>query len=36
MSPPFEPANKGQTYPAEILTPEEVGQLFKRYPDPNI
>ena len=25
----FEPANKGQTYPAEILTQEEVGMLFK-------
>jgi integrase/recombinase XerD len=25
----FEPANKGQTYPAEILTPEEVGKLFR-------
>jgi site-specific recombinase XerD len=29
MSQPFEPANKGRTYPAEILTPEEVGMLFR-------
>ncbi len=29
MSHVFEPANKGQSYPAEILTQEEVGMLFK-------
>ena len=29
MSQAIEPANKGETYPAEILTPDEVGRLFK-------
>lgn len=29
MSTTFEPANKGVTYPAEILSPEEVAQLFR-------
>jgi site-specific recombinase XerD len=29
MSQAFEPANKGRTFPAEILTPEEVGMLFR-------
>ena len=28
MSEAFEPVNKGETYPAEILTPNEVGRLF--------
>jgi site-specific recombinase XerD len=28
MSDAFEPANKGETYPAEILTSDEVGRLF--------
>ena len=29
MSQAFEPANKGETYPAEILTRDEVGLLFR-------
>lgn len=29
MSAAFEPANKGVTYPAEILSPTEVAQLFR-------
>lgn len=28
MSKAFIPANKGETYPAEVLTPDEVGRLF--------
>lgn len=29
MDQAYEPANKGQTYPAEILTPDEVSALFR-------
>lgn len=29
MQTAFEPANKGQTFPVEILTPAEVAQLFR-------
>ncbi len=29
MSDAFEPANKGERYPAEILSPEEVARLFQ-------